>query len=199
MHSGIAAGAGLYLVGSAIVALAVAQESRTCNIPFREKGAQCDAHGGVGEIKNASVCPLGNFMVGFRGRAGLWIDQIRIRCAPLLDGGGVGNSTAMAGAGGPGGSEQAVKCNEGHIIYQINSFTTNNNRQVEYITFHCMKPANRSVEGGGGYHGFGNPSGVRFRHYDQVCPEGEAAVGLAHRWGEHVNAVGLICDVLRRP
>lgn len=96
-------------------------------------------HGGVGDITNASVCPVGNFIVGFRGRAGLWIDQIRIRCAPLLNGGGVGNSTALAGVGGSGGAEQAEKCAPGHIINEINFFTTKDNRQVEYITFRCMK------------------------------------------------------------
>lgn len=154
-------------------------------------------HGGVGDISNASVCPVGNFIVGFRGRTGLWIDQIRIRCAPLLNGGGVGDSKAMPGVGGPGGGKAEAKCVEGHVVNQIDFFTTNQNRQIELITFRCMNPDDRSMAGG--YEMYGNSSGVRFSHYNQTCPEGEAAVGLAHRWGDHVNAIGLICDVLRRP
>lgn len=154
-------------------------------------------HGGVGDIANASVCPVGHFIVGFRGRTGLWIDKIRIRCAPLLNGGGVGDSKAMGGAGGNGGGDAKAKCVPGHVVNGINFFTTNENRQIEYITFTCMNPDDRSMAGG--YEGYGNAGGVRFKHYNQTCPEGEAAVGLAHRWGAHVNAIGLICDVLRRP
>jgi len=180
----------LVVVAAIIVLAVVAATSAYARKEFT-------VHGGVGDINNASVCPVGNFIVGFRGRAGLWIDQIRIRCAPLLNGGGVGNSTALAGAGGPGGAEQAEKCTPGHIINKINFFTTKDNRQIEYITFDCMNPDDRSTEGT--YHSFGNAEGVRFQHFGQTCPDGEAAVGLAHRWGEHLNAIGLICDTLRRP
>lgn len=176
---------------AAIVFLTVA------GAPATQARTTFPAHGGSGDISNASVCPTGNFIVGFRGRAGLWIDQIRIRCAPLLDGGGVGKSTALAGAGGPGGGEQAQKCDPGHVINQINFFTTKENRQIEMISFRCMNPDDRSMQGG--YVHFGYDGGVTFRNYEQVCPDGEAAVGLTHRWGEHVNAIALICDVLRRP
>ncbi|MFO1171184.1 MAG: hypothetical protein U1E49_09470 [Hyphomicrobiaceae bacterium] len=154
-------------------------------------------HGGVGDISNASVCPTGHFIVGFRGRTGLWIDQIRIRCAPLLNGGGVGDSKAMSGVGGSGGGDAKAKCIPGHVVNGINFFTTDQNRQVELITFTCMNPDDRSMAGG--YEMYGNTAGVRFNHYKQTCPDGEAAVGLNHRWGDHVNAIGLICDVLRRP
>jgi hypothetical protein len=33
----------------------------------------------------------------------------------------------------------------------------------------------------------------------QICPEGEAATGIAGRYGKHVNAVGLICGKLVVP
>lgn len=136
-------------------------------------------HGGAGDITNASVCPVGHYVVGFRGRAGLWIDQIRIRCAPLLDGGGVGPSKALADAGGSGGEDQAEKCAAGHIVNEINDFMTDQNRQGDMVVFRCLDPGDGGQEPG--YHEFGNPSVVRFRHYVRTCPDDEAAIGVNHR------------------
>lgn len=155
------------------------------------------AKGGSGDITNAAVCPVGHFIVGFRGRAGLWIDQIRIRCAPLLMGGGVGDSKAFGGAGGSGGGPLASKCPSGSIVNDLRWFNTQGNRQVELILFNCMNPDTQRAKGNA--RAFGNENGPRSHRFRNTCPEGEGAVGINQRWGQHVNAIGLICDILRRP
>ena len=155
--------------------------------------------GGAGDITNASMCKTGHYIVGFKGRTGAWIDQIRIRCAPLLDGGGVGSSKAEGGAGGNGGGDDpGEKCGKGNIVNRIKFYLTKENRQVEYIEFWCIDPDDRSEEGV--RHGFGNPHGNRAgQRATQPCSEGFAASGLNHRWGAHLNAIGLICKYMRRP
>jgi hypothetical protein len=151
-------------------------------------------HGGSGDITNASVCPTGEFIVGFTGRSGLWIDHVKLRCALLGPGGRLEKAHTVGGAGGSGGGVANAECDRG-LIKSIVYWTTKDNRQVERISFNCFEPEfSRSA----GTKGFGRNNGVRFEQFENFCPDGEAAVGLGHRWGTHLNAIGLICDTLRR-
>lgn len=149
------------------------------------------ATGGNGDIHNALVCPAGQYLKGIRGRAGAWIDQLAIMCAPLKAGNHVGGSTTYARAGGPGGAEQPKSLCEDSIIQRVQIYNTEDNRMVAHIDGDCASPdgvlTGKSV-------GLG-ASGWTSKHlYKQGCTPGkEGAVGFSVQWGEHVNAVGLIC------
>jgi hypothetical protein len=75
-------------------------------------GTSFSGHGcGAGCFGEAWVrsCPANHVIVGFRGRGGLLIDQLTLRCAPIVasEGGwvlAVGGTTDLAPVGGNGGS-----------------------------------------------------------------------------------------------
>jgi hypothetical protein len=64
-------------------------------------------------------CPAGSAVVGFEGRSGLLLDQLRLRCAPLLVANGVlsiGTPQALAPIGEAGGSPfQRADCADGAL------------------------------------------------------------------------------------
>lgn len=178
---------------AALVMIAVASPS----LGASDQAVYFPVKGGAGDIANGVECPTGHYIVGFRGRWGLWIDQLSIRCAPLRDGGGVGQSKTIGGGGGGGGHEDAERCGTGFIVNDLRFYNTAGNRQVELLRFRCMDPDDRAEEGV--TYDFGNPDGPRSVRFRQTCEEGQAAIGLRMRWGAHVNAIGLVCDILRRP
>jgi hypothetical protein len=71
----------------------------------------------------SQTCPSNQLIVGFGGRAGALIDQLVLRCAPLIvtaDGGGftvsTGATTDLAAVGGTGGNPFAqTDCAAGQI------------------------------------------------------------------------------------
>ncbi len=155
-----------------------------------------DPHGGPGDIRNAYVCPPGKYLVGFEGRVGAWIDRIAPVCASLLHSGEMGKRKAVGAFGGGGGAPASTYCNQG-LISRITSALTNDDRMVLWITFSCYNPVtgqkNPYI-----FH-FGDTGGVPHERFQNPCPGGEAANGLGAYWGQHVNAVGLICDTLTIP
>jgi uncharacterized protein YkwD len=71
---------------------------------------------------------------------------------------------------------------------------TSGNRQVREFLFQCSSTT-------GADHGLldlGNTSPAVFPDFYQLCPAGEAVVGIRMRFGRHVNAVGLICDTFKQ-
>jgi hypothetical protein len=71
-------------------------------------GATLPVQGAGGELPWVSTCPPNQLVVGFGGRAGLYFDQLSLRCAPLLVNGppytlSRGTITNLPSAGGTGG------------------------------------------------------------------------------------------------
>jgi hypothetical protein len=157
----------------------------------------------TGDISSAQICPKGEYMVGFTGRRGAWIDRIGIRCAPLLPSGVLGKPHGTPGSGmGGGGGEVFPSGGPGgdctvYPIIQIIFYTTNEYRMIWKVVAACgpedhPASAERPSIYASGTKDLGDP-------YFHHCPPGMAATGLSVRFGKDVNAIGLICDPLKLP
>jgi len=150
--------------------------------------------GARGDASFRDVCPAGQYLTGLRVRSGAWLDQVAIRCRSLS-----GNTGAVhygPAHGGDGGGPGEGHCPEGYMIRHMSFNMTAGNPQVISFTFRCELPTDRSKFSAlkiGSSAQSPNP-----RPPIQYCLDGEAATGLAGRYGKHVNAAGLICDKLVR-
>jgi hypothetical protein len=91
-----------------------------------------------GPVAKAAVCPADQIVVGFRGRSGSDIDQIVLRCAPLVISGSspsftlsVGPVSELSPLGGAGGNPfDSIDCpagqvaagDEGRAAFTLNAF-----------------------------------------------------------------------------
>jgi hypothetical protein len=162
------------------------------------------AQGGAGEIHNAVECDKGEYIVGFKGRVGAWIDRLTPLCAPLLDKKhnlDMGSAKSKGTFGGSGGSPAEVECGD-TLITGIQFSLTNDNRMVYEILFGCSvlhdngTTAVIEARGEKRFGGVGPRLNVLIKN---ECPAGEAATGIQANWGQHVNAIGLICGAIRIP
>ncbi|WP_437676578.1 hypothetical protein [Sorangium sp. So ce131] len=79
--------------------------------------------GDAGEVPWESICPENEVVVGFSGRAGSYLDQLTLRCAPLLVTGApgayaveVGLVTLLETVGGQGGTAfDDTRCGERQV------------------------------------------------------------------------------------
>jgi hypothetical protein len=84
-------------------------------------GATLPLHGLKGQILWASTCPPNQVVVGFGGRSGLYVDQLLLRCAPLVVNGppytiARGTITALPPVGGTGGQPfPTTDCSAGQV------------------------------------------------------------------------------------
>jgi hypothetical protein len=154
-------------------------------------------HGGSGDIANRQMCPGTEYVVGFEGRSGQWIDRISLICAPLLPGGGVGQAhTIDAAFGGNGGGPNSAKCRKG-VMTGIKYWTVMAARFVWEIDGTCTDPVTHQLLD---VARFQSAAGILLQTpTDTACPNGMAGIGLQGRWGQHVNAVGFICARLAKP
>jgi hypothetical protein len=154
-------------------------------------------------------CPNG-YMVGFQGRVGAWVDQLRIVCAPWLPNEReFGSSNApekKAGASGGGRLRSPAKCRDDSAIKAVEFRFTREDAGKGYlhsIPFECQ-----AVVGGGPTRAFFGSTFERDEcrpvlggvghlcaplDYPQSCPDGELATGLHGNAGLFVDALGLIC------
>jgi uncharacterized protein DUF4189 len=162
------------------------------------------AQGGAGDLQNAEECDKGEYVVGFKGRVGAWIDRLSPLCAPLL---GLkrtpqmGSAKAKGAFGGSGGSPAQVECGGG-LIAGIEITLTNNNRMVYEIKFDCsaVQPnGSTAVVPAEAGKRFGGEASLPQKRIKNECPAGEAAKGIQANWGQHVNAIGLICGTINIP
>lgn len=141
-----------------------------------------DAWGGPGDRSFRAACPSGQYLRGFYGRSGGWVDQIGISCAPV----GTGATTTNYDAyGGTGGGPTTAACSGSGLLSKVAVWITSG-RQVRQVHGTCDNGA--QFEYGARAVGYSDS----FR--EMACPAGEAAIGIHGRVGRHVNAVGLICD-----
>ncbi len=176
----------LALSAMLLIGIPVSGHAKTVFPPF----------GGQGNTETPAICGQGQYVVGFEGRVGSWIDQLKPICATVLAGGKRGNNNYDRDAlGGNGGSPSEVNCPDQGFVHQIHVGVTKNG-QIGRLVFNCTGIHEGQIFGGTGYSVSGNPD----RDYQsQACPSGEIATGVNVRWGKHVNAVGLICDTLVVP
>ncbi|MGL5839565.1 MAG: SH3 domain-containing protein [Sphingorhabdus sp.] len=143
-------------------------------------------------------------MVGFEGRAGDWINQIRILCAPLTGQHSIGAVQPIGdfSGGRAGGNPERETCPSNSVMSQISFLLTADKRKVSSIKFDCTRQdgavEQKFFEGAGGAPGECNKfmSGCdpdEFAHRIQMCSQ-ESLVGLRINSGQDVNAIGLLCD-----
>jgi hypothetical protein len=152
--------------------------------PFR---AQCNA----------------GFMVGFTGRVGAWIDNLRPICA-TWNGRQLVNPTSHPFQVGlsQGGGPASASCP--NFIGQIVLYDTKGDGPTDvmhHIDFQCF--TSTSVDEGWRQYGSSTKTesrdtGLLRKGYTgqfvSPCPRGQAAVGLHGRHGSFVDALGLICE-----
>jgi hypothetical protein len=150
--------------------------------------------GGQGDHDVTDRCASGEYLVGLEIRSGSWVDKMALVCAPVdPNTGATGASTTLQGRGGEGGGVGGGKCLTGFIIRGVGLNMTAGNRQVREFLFECTSTT------GSARHSLslGNAPPV-FPSILQMCPAGEAVVGIRIRFGRHVNAVGLTCDTFKQ-
>jgi hypothetical protein len=103
--------------------------------------------------------------------------------------------------GGPGGGPQDGFCPRNSMMGPATLNMTTGNRQVAAINFECRSRATGETTPAS----FGNPNyRARCRGFGvgdctidsntfQTCPPDEVPLGFNVRYGQHVNAIGLIC------
>jgi hypothetical protein len=161
--------------------------------------------GGPGGSFFRSSCPAGAFMVGLKGRHGDVIDNMHVFCAfvspipaipprknwtrdPNNATGAfqVGNFIGLSGGGGP--DEQL--CNPPHLVKTIrfNTRFFDGLHLVAWVNMDCTH--DRFVSHDVTF-AFDVPPGSS--PITQSCPRGMWAVGLKGRFGDRVDAIGLLC------
>lgn len=168
---------------------------------FPAEGARGDA---AGELR----CPRGHILVGMRGRAGAWLDQVALICRrfdpPNYT---AGAQTTTGAVGGEGGTPVEAYCPRDSAIRNIGvRLAMDDGRLISPfgILFRCQQPRDGRITGDFSI-GFidWDPVGLEYfrpvqddpaKQFIQSCPGNEYATGLSVRYGRHVNAVGLICE-----
>ncbi len=154
------------------------------------------AAGGAGDRSASLECPKGQYLVGFSGRVGAWIDKIQPICAEVLASGAWGHKTSdMPAKGGRGGTPSRFDCSEGSYISSTKANTISG-KQIANVEFKCYTPSNGAFAKD--YRRFGG-EGAYTPAKEQGCPSGEMAKGMSLRYGQHVNAFGLICAKFNIP
>ena len=161
--------------------------------------------GGSGDASTTVMCPAGEQIVGFEGRVGLWIDQIRLMCAAQIDAATMGEPHPAGDAlGGFGGAAKRVVCGRKFMIHAIGMIYTKNQKQVVGIDFSCASIASDTASDmgfGGTYNAVEDPCflvakcGSMDDKVHEICPN-ERFTGVTARVGKDVNALGFICDAV---
>ena len=198
-------------LSAAFVRLAAAAAiAATVLIPVAAYTTVFPAKGGRGDAATELRCPRGYYLVGLKGRAGDWLDQVALICRRIdpPDYAGGAQTTTRA-VGGGGGAPVEAYCPRGSAIRGIGAFIRVEDavQKAPYgIVFRCQRPRDGVLTG---HFGIGNtdllvdwdqidPS-KDYRYLKQNCPGHEYAAGLSVRHGQHVNAVGLICEDFSDP
>src|SRR5262245_77068 len=73
--------------------------------------------GGTGGIRSYNLdCGSTGVMVGLYGKAGLWVDQIVVRCRTVNGDGTLGSYYSKGPAGGSGGEGANAECPSGSVV-----------------------------------------------------------------------------------
>jgi len=145
--------------------------------------------GASGNDSKRDKCKPGQYLVGVKVKSGAWVDQMYIICSTVRDGATFGTDYGTPRGGTGGGPPIETYCAPDEIIRGMGLIMTAGNRQVQMFQFNCvnMKTSQRHNLDAGA-------KSTVFPSINQPCPAGEAAVGIEVRFGQHVNAAGLLCD-----
>lgn len=163
-------------------------------------------YGSSGGNAFRAECPRGSYLVGLQGKAGDWVDRIEMLCASWMHSGQIFGPSSVVGSFGDsrGGRTTFGNCNDGSVKNRaIHSWSVTVLRSdkpfVNKLGVQCVA---LGPPGPPGTFVFGSSSAPSNRPFnepfglsnpDQVCPVGEAAVGIHGRAGLFLDAVGLIC------
>ena len=186
------AGMRLFLVIAVVLALTIAPAFAT----------DFAAIGGSGDHQTVDQCPDGMYLVGLKGRTGVWVDQVQIVCAPvvpLIYGTGwlpnpesAATNTKWFGperGGASGAPAESVCPADAYVIAA--GITLTSGKQVLQAFLACAGidgQATTQVQ----FRGSGAAAGS-VNLNTNYCPTGEVARGFTIHYGEAVNAMGLIC------
>jgi hypothetical protein len=148
----------------------------------------------VGDRGDASFndrCPAHQYLIGLAGRAGTYIDEVQIICAPMLANGTHGPKYVGPLRGGSGGNPLEFSCAGDSVVSGVTLAMTKNVGHVAWIVLTCVSmqsgTQSKIVFGTMAY----TP---KFDAYtDQLCQAGELANGFNGHFGRDVNALGLDC------
>jgi hypothetical protein len=181
----------LLSVAGTIAAIVVAAPAAAKNFPVV---------GGQGPHSIVVGCTVGEYIVGFKGRIGSWIDRIGPLCAPLLPSMELGEKRYPASYGGNGGSPNQAFCESGEVVQGISadslSAEPNYLRSVKFLcgsTTNSYQIWHGEAGSGGGFEASWDNSMNLSYVLLQTCPKGEWAWGIGIRYGQYVNALGLMC------
>jgi hypothetical protein len=159
--------------------------------------------GGPGNGPFEDRCPPGQYLQGFRGFAGLWVNQIQIVCVKVvrpsttMQDGYMGKPYEGPPRGDFGGGAVMVLCTRGQVITGILPVMTDGNRQVKFMALSCGdgegKHDGRPLFIGQNSDGSKDVNLGPDHPQKQWCPDGEAGVGVRGRYGMDLNAISLIC------
>jgi hypothetical protein len=155
--------------------------------------------GGVGDASATEECEAGQYLVGVQLRSGAWWDQLTIACAaPQADGtfGSLSFGTPRGGIGG--GEPKLYRCPDNQVITGADLEFTEGSRQVSRAILNCASTS--TLKYGKGVAAPSVDSDAEYgADVPQRCSQSEAATGFNVRFGQHVNALGMICDKFQRP
>jgi len=171
--------------------------------------------GGSGNGSFEDRCPTGQYLMGIKGHAGAWTDEVQIVCQRIYGVPDQGDPSRMdryyfdlhnlylgAPRGGGGGGLTSAFCPQSEVI-GLFPYMTDGNRQVKAFTLTC-NGKNGHAEFYVQFNVSRNTVSSNYNfHSDapgrQRCPTGEVGVGVRGRYGQDVNAISLICDVFNVP
>jgi hypothetical protein len=164
------------------------------------------AIGGRGDANAPEECRHGHYVIGFKGRAGDWIDQISFECAALQPDGSLISDPPGQAFGGPGGSPAEINCPPRSVINRLIIKMTEEAKQVGTIQATCVDTRGAVTDTilfGGRLpptdHFFLDVGNKPNSTENQECRGGEALTGFQVNYGKHINALGAICDALHLP
>lgn len=151
--------------------------------------------GGAGGVPFRVTCPPGDYLMGFEGRVGGWVDSMYIHCLKGPHWRDGYNQGQLMG-NGLGGRPIYGGCPYSYAIRNIifNAVEYENTHVLNHIRGECKNiwgVQTRDFE-------FGPRDGPH-NHANQTCPPGTLAVGLRGRQGLYIDAIGLICRAAPPP
>ncbi len=185
---------------SLLAATALAIVGLTVGVAPASAKSFANMAGGVGDATAPEECEAGKYLVGVKLRSGAWWDQLTIACAAPRADATFGPLAFGTPRGGTGGGEATLYlCPDNEVVIGANVEFTEGNRQVAHAVLNCASEETlqyRQSIGAPAVSANGSNHGA---FISQQCSPGEAATGFNVRFGQHVNALGMICDTFQRP
>ncbi|MGH6616420.1 hypothetical protein [Sphingomonas sp.] len=160
-----------------------------------------DPYGARGDNGLDVRCYGDRYVVGVIGASGTNVDRLQLQCARLgADGMALPADTTSVSVGGNGGAPATVTCSAKAYARSIMVTLNQAKKQVRELRAGC---GNAAGEGAG--FAIGGPDegqslipGNNYIWYrDWACPATMAVTGLKVRYGQHVNAIGVICTAIK--